>query len=187
MASDSPVLLCNTGVYMFPDMMAPIPGSYVGVVLSSELPQKERELFQNVLSQLTDLRVQVSCPCVPSGPTSETQGSAVASEQVWWLNLVSNFVFVTDTICAALNIISVSHLFLHLFGIFFLSSSFFLHNRLKSRILHCGKIFMYFICKMFTHFKCMNYVHAFGMAFKSVFCACYLYALGTYQCTCLPH
>ncbi|KAK7156650.1 hypothetical protein R3I94_006635 [Phoxinus phoxinus] len=81
MASDSPVLLCNTGVYMFPDMMAPNPGSYVGVVLSSELPQKERELFQNVLSQLTDLRVQVSCPCVPSGPTSETQGSAVASEQ----------------------------------------------------------------------------------------------------------
>ncbi|XDV32071.1 hypothetical protein PO909_002967 [Leuciscus waleckii] len=91
MASDSPVLLCNTGVYMFPDMMAPNPGSYVGVVLSSELPQKERELFQNVLSQLTDLRVQVSCPCVPSGPTSETQGSAVASEQVWLLNIVSNF------------------------------------------------------------------------------------------------
>ncbi|ROJ66297.1 Spartin [Anabarilius grahami] len=60
MASDSPVLLCNTGVYMFPDMMAPTPGSYVGVVLSSELPQKERELFQNVLSQLTDLRVQES-------------------------------------------------------------------------------------------------------------------------------
>ncbi|XP_016423916.1 spartin-like isoform X3 [Sinocyclocheilus rhinocerous] len=60
MASDSPVLLCNTGVYMFPDMMAPTPGSYVGVVLSSELPQKERELFQSVLSQLTDLRVQIS-------------------------------------------------------------------------------------------------------------------------------
>ncbi|XP_059370114.1 spartin-like isoform X2 [Carassius carassius] len=60
MSSDSPVLLCNTGVYMFPDMMAPIPGSYVGVVLSSELPQRDRELFQNVLSQLTDLRVQIS-------------------------------------------------------------------------------------------------------------------------------
>ncbi|XP_056329032.1 spartin b isoform X2 [Danio aesculapii] len=60
MSSDSPVLLCNTGVYMFPDMMSPTPGSYVGVVLSSELPQKERELFQNVLSQLTDLRVQAS-------------------------------------------------------------------------------------------------------------------------------
>ncbi|XP_052432433.1 spartin isoform X2 [Carassius gibelio] len=60
MSSDSPVLLCNTGVYMFPDMMAPIPGSYVGVVLSSELPQRDRELFQSVLSQLTDLRVQIS-------------------------------------------------------------------------------------------------------------------------------
>uniref|UniRef100_A0A8C1J5C4 Spartin n=2 Tax=Cyprinus carpio TaxID=7962 RepID=A0A8C1J5C4_CYPCA len=60
MSSDSPVLLCNTGVYMFPDMMAPTPGSYVGVVLSSELPQKEREHFQSVLSQLTDLRVQIS-------------------------------------------------------------------------------------------------------------------------------
>lgn len=60
MATDSPVLLCNTGVYMFPDLMAPSPGSYVGVVLSSELPLAERELFQDVLSQLTDLRVQVS-------------------------------------------------------------------------------------------------------------------------------
>ncbi|XP_051521412.1 spartin-like isoform X2 [Myxocyprinus asiaticus] len=60
MATDSPVLLCNTGVYMFPDMMAPTPGSYVGVVLSSELPQSERETFQDLLSQMTDLRVQVS-------------------------------------------------------------------------------------------------------------------------------
>ncbi|XP_065136869.1 spartin b isoform X2 [Paramisgurnus dabryanus] len=60
MATDSPVLLCSTGVYMFPDMMAPTPGSYVGVVLSSELPQKERELFQDFLSQMTDLRVQES-------------------------------------------------------------------------------------------------------------------------------
>ncbi|XP_056613555.1 spartin b isoform X4 [Triplophysa dalaica] len=60
MTTDSPVLLCNTGVYMFPDMMASTPGSYVGVVLSSELPQKERELFQDSLSQMTDLRVQAS-------------------------------------------------------------------------------------------------------------------------------
>ncbi|KAG7471206.1 hypothetical protein MATL_G00121950 [Megalops atlanticus] len=58
MSSDSPVLLCNTGVFMFPDMMAPTPGSYVGVVLSSELPMSERELFRDLLSQLTDLRVQ---------------------------------------------------------------------------------------------------------------------------------
>ncbi|KAI5099196.1 spartin [Silurus meridionalis] len=60
MTTDSPVLLCNTGVYMFPDLMAPSPGYYVGVVLSSELPQAERNLFQELLSQLTDLRVQIS-------------------------------------------------------------------------------------------------------------------------------
>ncbi|XP_019943710.2 spartin b isoform X1 [Paralichthys olivaceus] len=58
MAVDSPVLLCNTGVFMFPDMMAPAPGYYVGVVLSSELPPANRELFQDLLSQMTDLRVQ---------------------------------------------------------------------------------------------------------------------------------
>lgn len=60
MAMDSPVLLCNTGVFMFPDMMAPAPGYYVGVVLSSELPAADRGLFQDLLSQMTDLRVQVS-------------------------------------------------------------------------------------------------------------------------------
>ncbi|KAL0973089.1 hypothetical protein UPYG_G00198810 [Umbra pygmaea] len=58
MATDSPVLLCNTGVFMFPDMMASAPGYYVGVVLSSELPAAERQLFQDLLSQMTDLRVQ---------------------------------------------------------------------------------------------------------------------------------
>ncbi|KAA0702163.1 Spartin [Triplophysa tibetana] len=77
MTTDSPVLLCNTGVYMFPDMMASTPGSYVGVVLSSELPQKERELFQDSLSQMTDLRVQLCfncCPlsCVPKASDGET-------------------------------------------------------------------------------------------------------------------
>ncbi|XP_066516939.1 spartin b isoform X2 [Hoplias malabaricus] len=80
MATDSPVLLCNTGVYMFPDMMAPSPGSYVGVVLSSELPCSERELFQDLLSQMTDLRVQASDGAadtinlgqkVPMGPPEE--------------------------------------------------------------------------------------------------------------------
>lgn len=58
MATDSPVLLCNTGVFMFPDMMAPAPGYYVGVVLSSELPAADRQLFQDLLAQMTDLRVQ---------------------------------------------------------------------------------------------------------------------------------
>ncbi|CAL8349190.1 unnamed protein product [Arctogadus glacialis] len=58
MASETPVLLCNTGVYMFPDMMATAPGSYVGVVLSAELPAADRERFQDLLAQMTDLRVQ---------------------------------------------------------------------------------------------------------------------------------
>lgn len=56
----SPVLLCNTGVFMFPDMMAPAPGYYLGVVLSSELPAADRGLFQDLLAQMTDFRVQVS-------------------------------------------------------------------------------------------------------------------------------
>ncbi|XP_055022803.1 spartin-like [Boleophthalmus pectinirostris] len=56
--SQSPVLLCTSGVFMFPDMMAPAPGYFVGVVLSSELPAADRELFQDLLSQMTDLRVQ---------------------------------------------------------------------------------------------------------------------------------
>ncbi|XP_061916296.1 spartin-like isoform X2 [Entelurus aequoreus] len=57
-STNSPALLCNTGVFMFPDMMAPAPGHFVGVVLSSELPAADRELFQDLLSQMTDLRVQ---------------------------------------------------------------------------------------------------------------------------------
>lgn len=45
---------------MFPDMMAPAPGYYLGLVLSSELPAAERVLFQDLLAQMTDFRVQVS-------------------------------------------------------------------------------------------------------------------------------
>uniref|UniRef100_A0A3B1K0E6 Spartin n=1 Tax=Astyanax mexicanus TaxID=7994 RepID=A0A3B1K0E6_ASTMX len=87
MATDSPVLLCNTGVYMFPDMMAPSPGSYVGVVLSSELPLSEREHFQDLLSQMTDLRVQASDGAadtinlgqkVPMGPPPELEKPGAA-------------------------------------------------------------------------------------------------------------
>ncbi|XP_057695542.1 spartin-like isoform X2 [Corythoichthys intestinalis] len=58
MSANSPALLCNTGVFMFPDMMAPAPGHFVGVVLSSELPATDRELFRDLLDQMTDLRVQ---------------------------------------------------------------------------------------------------------------------------------
>ncbi|KFW69693.1 Spartin, partial [Pygoscelis adeliae] len=58
--NQSPVLCCNTGVYMFPDSMSQIPGSYVGVVLSSELPAADRELFEDLLKQMSDLRIQVN-------------------------------------------------------------------------------------------------------------------------------
>ncbi|XP_015275079.1 PREDICTED: spartin [Gekko japonicus] len=58
MCSQSPVLSCSTGVYMFPDVMSQVSGSYVGVVLSSELPAGVRELFEDLLKQMSDLRVQ---------------------------------------------------------------------------------------------------------------------------------
>ncbi|XP_038617494.1 spartin isoform X1 [Tachyglossus aculeatus] len=56
--NQSPVLSCSTGVYMFPDAMSQVPGSYVGVVLSSELPTADRELFEDLLQQMSDVRIQ---------------------------------------------------------------------------------------------------------------------------------
>uniref|UniRef100_A0A4W3JRT6 Spartin n=1 Tax=Callorhinchus milii TaxID=7868 RepID=A0A4W3JRT6_CALMI len=58
MSSQSIVLKCNSGVYMFPDVMSQVPGSYVGVVLSSELPAADRELFEVLLRQMAVLKVQ---------------------------------------------------------------------------------------------------------------------------------
>ncbi|XP_068123182.1 spartin isoform X2 [Hyperolius riggenbachi] len=58
MCTESPVLRSNTGVYMFPDLMSQAPGSYVGVVLSAELPAADLELFEDLLRQLSDLRIQ---------------------------------------------------------------------------------------------------------------------------------
>ncbi|XP_013817547.1 spartin isoform X3 [Apteryx mantelli] len=60
MCNQSPVLCCSTGVYMFPDTMSQVPGSYVGVVLSLELPAADRELFEDLLKQMSDLRIQPS-------------------------------------------------------------------------------------------------------------------------------
>ncbi|XP_019385611.1 PREDICTED: spartin isoform X2 [Crocodylus porosus] len=60
MCDQSPVLCCSSGVYMFPDMMSQVPGSHVGVVLSSELPAADRELFEDLLKQMSDLRIQPS-------------------------------------------------------------------------------------------------------------------------------
>lgn len=58
--SDTPVLLANSGIYMFPDTLANTPGSFVGLVLSSELPAADQETFHDVLAQQVDLRIQVS-------------------------------------------------------------------------------------------------------------------------------
>ncbi|XP_068936450.1 spartin isoform X2 [Petaurus breviceps papuanus] len=59
MPNQSPVLSCSSGVYMFPDTLQ-MSGSCVGVVLSSELPKEDRELFEDLLKQMSDLRVQAA-------------------------------------------------------------------------------------------------------------------------------
>lgn len=56
----SPVLKCTAGAYMFPDTMLQAAGCFVGVVLSSELPEDDRELFEDLLRQMSDLRLQVT-------------------------------------------------------------------------------------------------------------------------------
>ncbi|XP_070774046.1 spartin a [Enoplosus armatus] len=66
LTADTPVLLANSGIFMFPDSLAETPGSYVGIVLSSELPAADQETFRDLLSQLAELRVQG-----PEGPGSE--------------------------------------------------------------------------------------------------------------------
>ncbi|XP_042355260.1 spartin a isoform X2 [Plectropomus leopardus] len=81
---DTPVLLANSGIFMFPDMLSETPGSYVGLVLSSELPAAQRETFQDLLSQLAELRVQGPegsgseiinlSEKIPLGPTKELEG-----------------------------------------------------------------------------------------------------------------
>ncbi|XP_019508731.1 PREDICTED: spartin isoform X2 [Hipposideros armiger] len=54
----SPVLKCASGAYMFPDTMLQASGCFVGVVLSSQLPEDDRELFEDLLRQMSDLRLQ---------------------------------------------------------------------------------------------------------------------------------
>ncbi|XP_072231151.1 spartin a isoform X2 [Leuresthes tenuis] len=58
LTTDTPVLLANSGIFMFPHTLAETPGSYVGIVLSSELPAVDLEMFQDLLSQLADFRIQ---------------------------------------------------------------------------------------------------------------------------------
>ncbi|KAF7652490.1 hypothetical protein LDENG_00095630 [Lucifuga dentata] len=90
LTADTPVLLANSGIFMFP---AATPGSYMGIVLSSELPAALREKFQDLLSELTDLRFQapVEGPeseiinlseTVPLGPTEDPAAHPVWSEKM---------------------------------------------------------------------------------------------------------
>uniref|UniRef100_A0A8C6LAZ5 MIT domain-containing protein n=1 Tax=Nothobranchius furzeri TaxID=105023 RepID=A0A8C6LAZ5_NOTFU len=60
LTADTPVLLANSGIFMFPDCMSETPGAYVGLVLSSELPAADCDMFQDLLSQLSDFRIQVN-------------------------------------------------------------------------------------------------------------------------------
>ncbi|KAJ0004576.1 hypothetical protein NQD34_010790 [Periophthalmus magnuspinnatus] len=55
---DTPVLLANSGIYMFPDTLTTVPGTFMGIVLSSDLPTADQELFQDVLAQIVEFRIQ---------------------------------------------------------------------------------------------------------------------------------
>lgn len=87
----SPVLKCTVGAYMFPDTMLQASGCFVGVVLSSELPEDDKELFEDLLRQMSDLRLQANWNRAegenefqipgrarsPSDPLKEASGSDV--------------------------------------------------------------------------------------------------------------
>lgn len=91
LTADTPVLLANSGIFMFPDTLAEVPGSYAGVVLSSELPAADREMFQDLLSQLAELRIQGPegagtevidlTTKVPLSPPIEQTGLTVSAEE----------------------------------------------------------------------------------------------------------
>ncbi|XP_046870157.1 spartin a isoform X2 [Hypomesus transpacificus] len=87
---ETPVLLANSGIFMFPDTMAGPQGSYVGIVLSSEMPEADRDMFQDILAQLTDLRIQALeegsssevmnlSEKVPIGPPGDRSGVPMAT------------------------------------------------------------------------------------------------------------
>lgn len=88
LTADTPVLLANSGIFMFPDSLAETPGSYVGLVLSSELPVADREMFKDVLLQLADLRVQVSlyCQCGADVRMGMHVGGVTSACNTTWLH-----------------------------------------------------------------------------------------------------
>ncbi|XP_019131267.1 spartin a isoform X1 [Larimichthys crocea] len=87
LTAETPVLLANSGIYMFPNSLAETPGSFVGIVLSSALPASDREIFKDLLAQLSDLRIQAPevagsevinlSEKIPLSPTTEQTGLTV--------------------------------------------------------------------------------------------------------------
>ncbi|XP_005077515.1 spartin isoform X1 [Mesocricetus auratus] len=94
----SPVLKCTVGAYMFPDTMLQAAGCFVGVVLSSELPEDDRELFEDLLRQMSDLRLQANWNGAegedefqipgrarhPSEPRKDASGAADVRQAASW-------------------------------------------------------------------------------------------------------
>ncbi|XP_054611933.1 spartin a isoform X2 [Dunckerocampus dactyliophorus] len=77
-----PVLLASSEIFMFPDTLASVPGAFIGIVLSSQLPAADREMFQDLMKQLTDFRVQVLLPGKDKAPLptwSEKMGEGILS------------------------------------------------------------------------------------------------------------
>uniref|UniRef100_A0A3Q4MQZ4 Spartin-like n=1 Tax=Neolamprologus brichardi TaxID=32507 RepID=A0A3Q4MQZ4_NEOBR len=89
LTKDTPVLLANSGIFMFPDSLAEMPGCYAGIVLSSELPPADLQTFQDLLSQLAEFRIQGTesevinlSTKVPLNPTKEqVEPTTSAGEQ----------------------------------------------------------------------------------------------------------
>ncbi|XP_070552198.1 spartin-like isoform X2 [Ptychodera flava] len=85
--NQSPALKTLDGSYLFPDVNSPEPDSYIGLILSSNVPSTQRELLEDMLASFAALMVQRqgSTP-VPARPRSRpaqsyTQPRAQASPQ----------------------------------------------------------------------------------------------------------
>ncbi|KAK3576396.1 hypothetical protein CHS0354_026729 [Potamilus streckersoni] len=63
----SPVLHATNGAYIFPDVTAPQPGFFVGLMVPDSLSAAERQDFESLLASLTDLHEQESTPVVQHG------------------------------------------------------------------------------------------------------------------------
>lgn len=65
----SPVLHSFYGAYMFPDVTNSVPGTSVGVIIPDTLDKETKEMFEQILIQMTSYQEQV----VPQGVDSEEQ------------------------------------------------------------------------------------------------------------------